>query len=92
MNRIQKFHFGRFYTSTTSDKNWYELIGRDGHTLTFRVRKAHARSETWKQVVTSNYRADEKGAFETVRFSDDTILRADRRSHPVPGFVAEGQE
>ena len=83
MKKIQKFHPGRFYTSP-SDKNWYELVGRDAETLTFRVRKAKTRCGTWKQAANASFKADEKGAFETVRFSDGTALRADSRSYPVP--------
>lgn len=87
MKKIQKFRPGRYYTST--NKNWYELIERNDGQLTFRVRKAKARSESWKQAAVATFKADDKGAFETVRFSDGTILRADSRSYPVPGAVAE---
>ena len=83
MKKIQKFQPGRFYTSP-SDKNWYELVGRDAGILTFRVRKAKARCGTWRQAATATFKADEKGAFEAVRFSDGTVLRADSRSYPVP--------
>ena len=82
MKKIQKFHPGRFYTCPT-DKNWYELVGRDTRSLTFRVRKAKARCGTWTQAAPASFKADEKGAFETVHFSDGTILRADSRSYPV---------
>jgi len=84
MKKIQKFHPGRFYTSP-SDKNWYELVERNASTLTFRVRKAKTRCGAWRQAASASFKADEKGAFETVRFSDGTILRADSRSYPVPG-------
>ena len=87
MKKIQKFHPGRYYTST--NKNWFELIDRKDGQLTFRVRKAKARSESWKQVATSTFKADDKGAFETVRFNDGTILRADSRSYPVPGAAPD---
>lgn len=48
MEKIRKFHTGRFYASP-SNNNWYELVGRDAGTLTFRVRKAKARCGSWKQ-------------------------------------------
>ena len=83
MKKIQKFHSGRFYTCPT-DKNWYELVERNANTLTFRVRKAKARFGTWTQAASASFKADENGAFETVRFGDGTILRADARSYPVP--------
>ena len=82
MDKIQKFHPGRFYTSP-SDKNWYELVERGAGTLTFRVRKAKARCGTWRQTAPTSFKADGKGAFETVRFSDGTVLRADSRTLPV---------
>lgn len=89
MEKIRKFHTGRFYTSP-SNKNWYELVGRDGGALTFRVRKAKARCGSWKQAAPATFGADGNGAFETVRFSDGTILRADSRSLPVPMPSAAG--
>ena len=82
MKKIQKFHPGRFYTSP-SDKNWYELVERDANVLTFRVRKAKTRFGTWRQAAPASFKADEKGAFETVRFSDGTVLRADSKNYPV---------
>ena len=82
MEKIQKFHPGRFYTSP-SDKNWYELVERGALTLTFRVRKAKARCGSWRQTAPASFKADGKGAFETVRFSDGTVLRADSRTLPV---------
>ena len=53
MKKIQKFHPGRFYTCPT-DKNWYELVGRDARSLTFRVRKAKTRCGTWRQAANAS--------------------------------------
>ena len=75
MQKIQKFQFGRLYAAPKSTKT-YELINRDGHRLAFRVRnpKTH---DSWKQLATSTYKADESGAFEEILFNDGVRLRAD---------------
>ena len=75
MQKIQKFQFGRLYAAPKSTKT-YELINRDGHALTFRVRNPKTR-DSWKQLATSTYKADETGAFEEVLFSDGARLRSD---------------
>lgn len=75
MQKIQKFHLGRLYVAPKSAKT-YELITRDGHRLVFRVRNPKTR-DSWKQLATSTYQADETGAFEVVLFQDGTRLRAD---------------
>jgi hypothetical protein len=75
MQKIQKFQFGRLYAAPKSTKT-YELINRDGHALTFRVRNPKTR-DSWKQLATSTYKADQTGAFEEVLFSDGARLRSD---------------
>ena len=75
MQKIQKFQFGRLYAAPKSS-NLYELIDRDGHRLVFRVRNPKTR-DSWKQLATSTYKADENGAFEEIFFMDGTRLRAD---------------
>ena len=75
MRKIQKFQFGRLYAAPKSTKT-YELINRDGHALTFRVRNPKTR-DSWKMRATSTYKADENGAFEEVLFSDGGRLRSD---------------
>lgn len=75
MQKIQKFHFGRLYAAPRSTKT-YELIDRDGHRLVFRVRNPKTR-DSWKQLATSTYQADETGAFEVVLFQDGIRLRSD---------------
>ena len=81
MQKIQKFQLGRLYAAPKSAKT-YELINRDGHALIFRVRNPKTR-DSWKQLATSTYKADENGAFEEVLFSDGVRLRADACC-PVP--------
>ena len=75
MQKIQKFQFGRLYAAPKSAKT-YELIDRDGHRLVFRVRNPKTR-DSWKQLATSTYKADQTGAFEEVLFSDGVRLRSD---------------
>lgn len=75
MQKIQKFQTGRLYAAPKSTKT-YELINRDGHLLTFRVRNPKTR-DSWKQRATSTYKADENGAFEEVLFLDGVRLRSD---------------
>lgn len=75
MQKIQKFQFGRLYTAPKSTKT-YELIERSGHHLTFRVRNPKTK-DSWKQISTSTYKADQSGAFEEVLFSDGVRLRSD---------------
>ena len=75
MQKIQKFQFGRLYAAPKSAKT-YELINRDGHALTFKVRNPKTR-DSWKMRATSAYKADENGAFEEVLFSDGARLRSD---------------
>ena len=75
MQKIQKFQFGRLYATPRSAKT-YELIDRNGHALTFRVRTPK-NMDSWKMRATSTYKADENGAFEEVLFSDGVRLRSD---------------
>ena len=75
MQKIQKFQFNRIYTAPGSTKT-YELIDRSGHTLTFRVRNPKTR-DSWKQMATSAFKANEIGAFEEVLLSDGTRLRSE---------------
>ncbi len=75
MQKIQKFQFGRLYAAPKSTKT-YELIDRNGHNLIFRVRNIKTR-DSWKQLATSKFKADETGAFEEVLFSDGARLRSD---------------
>ena len=75
MQKIQKFQFGRLYAAPKSTKT-YELINRDGHRLVFRVRNPKT-NDSWKQLATSTFKADETGAFEAVLFQDGIRLRAD---------------
>ena len=80
MQKIQKFQFGRLYAAPKSTKT-YELIDRNGRILTFRGRNPKT-GDSWKQLATSTYQADETGAFEVVLLSDGTRLRGDM---PCPG-------
>ena len=75
MQKIQKFQFNRIYTAPKSTKI-YELINRDGHHLIFRVRNPKT-NDSWKQLSTSTFKADQNGAFEEVLFKDGVRLRAD---------------
>ena len=75
MQKIQKFQFNRIYAAPRSTKT-YELINRDGHRLIFRVRNPKT-NDSWKQLATSTFKADEKGAYEEVLFNDGVRLRAD---------------
>ena len=75
MQKIQKFQFNRIYAAPKSSKT-YELIDRNNHFLTFRVRNSKTR-DSWKQTATSMYKADQFGAFEEVLFSDGVRLRSD---------------
>ena len=75
MQKIQKFQFGRLYAAPKSAKT-YELINRDGHALTFKVRNPKNK-DSWKIRATSTYKADETGAFEEVLFMDGVRLRSD---------------
>ena len=75
MQKIQKFQFGRLYAAPKSTKT-YELIDRNDHFLTFRVRNPKTK-DSWKQTSTSAYKADQSGAFEEVLFSDGVRLRSD---------------
>lgn len=78
MQTIKKFKPERLY-STLSNNNWYELINRDGMHLTFRVRKAGTK-DTWTQEADSTFKADGNGAFESVRFTDGTVINANHYS------------
>ena len=78
MQKIQKFQPSKFYSAPKS-KNTFELIERNGHHLTFRVRKPKER--TWyKTSATSFFKADQHGAFEEVLLQDGTRIRADSGS------------
>ena len=75
MQKIQKFQFGHVYVVPKSSKT-YELLDRDGHRLVFLVRNPKTR-DSWKQISTSSFKADESGAFEEILFSDGVRLRSD---------------
>ena len=75
MQKIQKFQFDRLYAAPNSKKS-FELIERNGHHLTFRVRKPKDRT-TYKTTATSTFKADETGAFEEVLFLDGVRLQSD---------------
>ena len=75
MQKIQKFQFGHVYVVPKSSKT-YELLDRDGHRLTFLVRNPKTK-DSWKQISTSTYKADQSGAFEEVLFSNGVRLRSD---------------
>lgn len=75
MQKIQKFQFGRLYAASKSTTT-FELINRDGHNLIFKARNPKTR-DTWNLTAVSTYKADEKGAFEEVFFSNGTRLRSD---------------
>ena len=75
MQKIQKFQTGRLYAATNSKKS-FELIERNGHHLTFRVRNPKDRT-SYKTTATSLYKADQTGAFEEVLFLDGLHLRSD---------------
>ena len=74
MQKIQKFQFGRLYTAPKSTKT-YELLDRDGHRLAFLVRNPKTR-DSWKQISTSSFKADQNGAFEEILFSDGVRLNS----------------
>ena len=74
MQKIQKFQFNRIYTALKSSKT-YELLNRDGHRLVFRVRNPKTK-DSWKQLGTSTFKADETGAFEEVLLSDGIRLNS----------------
>ena len=94
MQKIQKFQFGRLYAAPKSTKT-YELINRDGHRLVFRVRNPKT-NDSWKQLATSTYKADETGAFEEILFNDGVRLRADalcperKKARRTPTLTKEG--
>ena len=75
MQKIQKFQFGRIYSAPKS-KTSYELISRDGHNLSFRIRKPKD-SETFIIDTVSVFKADETGAFEEITLSNGSKLRSD---------------
>ena len=74
MQKIQKFQFSRIYSALNSKKT-FELIERNGHHLTFRVRKPKDRT-TSKTTAISCYRADQTGAFEEVLLMDGTRINS----------------
>ena len=74
MQKIQKFQFSRIYSALNSQKT-FELIERNGHQLTFRVRKPKDRT-TSKTTAISCYRADQTGAFEEVLLMDGTRINS----------------
>ena len=78
MQKIQKFQFGRLYAAPKSTKT-YELIDRNGHSLTLRVRNLKT-NDSWKQRATSVFKADQNGAFEEVLLMDGTRIRSDSGS------------
>ena len=74
MQKIQKFQPGRLYAGTNSKKS-FELIERNGHHLTFRVRNPKDRT-SYKTTATSLYKADQNGAFEEVLLMDGTRIQS----------------
>lgn len=78
MQKIQKFQLGQTYSAPKS-KNSFELIERNGHYLTFRVRKPKDRI-SYKVSATSVFKADQNGAFEEVLLQDGTRIRSDSGS------------
>lgn len=94
MQKIQKFQLGRIYSAPKSTKT-YELLDRSGHHLTFRVRNPKT-NDSWKQLATSSFKADETGAFEEILFSDGVRLRADalcperKKARRTPTLTKEG--
>ena len=78
MQKIKKFQLTQVYTAPKSVK-LYELVERNGHFLTFRVRNPKTR-DSWKQMATSSFKANEFGAFEEVLFSDGVRLRSNASS------------
>ena len=74
MKKIHKFEEGRLY-STLSNNNWYEPIQREGKHIVFRVRTAGT-GNTWNQEADVTYVADAYGAYETVRFADGIVVKA----------------
>ena len=74
MQKIQKFQLSRIYSAPNSKKS-FELIERNGHHLTFRVRKPKDRT-TYKTTAVSSYKADETGAFEEVLLMDGTRIQS----------------
>lgn len=83
MQKIQKFQLSHIY-STPNSKNSFELIERNGHHLTFRVRKPKDRT-TYKITAVSTYKADQTGAFEEVLLMDGTRIRSDSGSIQTVG-------
>ena len=77
MKTIQKFQLGSLYSAPKSAKT-YEILERNGHLLTFRIRSPKTR-DSWKERAASTYKADASGAFEEVLFSDGVRLRSDSR-------------
>lgn len=93
MQKILKFQFGRIYVAPKSSKT-FELLGRDGHRLVFRVRNPKTR-DSWKQIGVSTYKADEIGAFEEILFQDGIRLRSDSwltEPKKIQRMSAEAQE
>jgi hypothetical protein len=94
MQKIQKFQLNHIYTGPKSTKT-YELISRDGHHLVFRVRNPKTK-DSWKQMATSTFKANEIGAFEEVLLSDGVRLRSDalrperRKARCTPSLTKEG--
>ena len=74
MQKILKFQLSQIYFASNSKKS-FELIERNGHHLTFRVRKPKERT-TYKTTAISSYKADETGAFEEVILMDGTRIRS----------------
>ena len=74
MQKIQKFQLSHIYSAPGSKKS-FELIERNGHHLTFRVRKPKERS-TCKTTAISSFKADETGAFEEVLLMDGTRIQS----------------
>ena len=74
MQKIQKFQFSHIYSALNSKKT-FELIERNGHHLTFRVRVPKERT-TSKTTAISYYKADQNGAFEEVLLMDGTRIQS----------------
>ena len=75
MQTIKKFHPNTIYSSSSS-KNTFQLLERNGHHLIFRVWKANDRI-SYIISATSTNKADEKGAFEEILLMDGSRVQSD---------------
>ena len=82
MQKIKKFQLTQVYTAPKSVK-LYELVERNGHFLTFRVRNPKTR-DSWKQTATSVFKADQNGC--TCRVTSGRRLRGNAVFCGFPPF------